>query len=189
MKSLPIKERQKRAKDLREGRTKRLPMPDVKDGVDIKFAAQFIAERNHYPGEKLWRTTDKVKKRVRDAIDRGKLSLQDDGKLMFGELMTWACEIPEWRTGLQGMPRSFYVNEAVAPGGFGVPSTFLTPPTYEECARALSELHRKFRALLLDNEQMQAELERIRPIAEANKRTRAKRSAAGKLGGRSNTRW
>jgi len=186
VKPLSIKERRIRAKELREGRAQRLPVPDINDGVDIKFAARFIAERNHRSAEKLFLVTDKVKKRLDYAINHGKLSLQGDGKLVFGELMAWACAIPEWSAGLAGMPRAFNVIGGVAPGGFGTVSIFLTPPTYEECARALCELDRKYRALSLVNAQMQAELEMLRPIAEADKRTRAKRSAAGKRGGRGN---
>lgn len=166
-------------------KTKPLANLGPHDEVDTADAVAFIAEQIEPSRTGSRMLMDAIQHRVKYAVDHGRLRRNVNGKLVFGELITWAQAIPEWQGAFSQFPS---INPAVGGvafkpmqvGGRG----HTTPADYAGVVAALRDATLRGYALEDELRAKDEELARLRPLEIKALKKSADGRKYGKTGGR-----
>jgi hypothetical protein len=101
---------------------------------------------------------NKVGGRVRDAVRRNKLK-EVDGGFVFGDLMAWAKNVPDWADGLSTFPHNNIAHiNAILPSMFGQAQAHCLPVSIDACHQRIIELETR-------NSSLEARIEELLPFA------------------------
>ena len=183
--ALSVRERIQRSRQPKHHDAEFMAVPELSDLVTILFATKLISQRIRPNHEEIRGVQDKVRQRIKYAINNRQLTLQPNACLCFGDLIAWAVTKKAWHSGLQGLHfHNSATAQLIAPAGRLQASGHSLPLTLDECHFRIKEMHGRILSLSQENERMNVELEVLRPIGIADKTSREKKSAAGKRGGR-----
>jgi hypothetical protein len=122
---------------------------------------------------------------VHYALKHGQLRSDANGRILFGDLVTWGKSKRDWSAAFGMLPS---LNRAVGYASIGemhgTASARTVPLTAEAKDIALGEAFVRIQELQATVKAQSDELARLRPIATEKQRLSAVASAAGKKGGR-----
>ena len=166
-------------------RAKPLVNPGANDPVNSAQAVAFIVHQLKPPKGDLRNTDGRVRAQVTYAIKRGHLRPDDNGNMLFGDLITWGRTKPKLNAALAQFPSLNVAHAAVSflplQGGGGAYAVPSDPAAKDVALRAaytrIHELEQTVRA-------QENELARLRPLEiEARKRS-SDGAIFGAMGGR-----
>ncbi|MEO5812845.1 MAG: hypothetical protein ABIQ63_12115 [Rhodanobacter sp.] len=123
-------------------------------------------------GEPLRTTVDKVRKRILYATLKGALTTVGTGAGLYScpEVIAWARK--KWPGKLNDLPAEHSVSASATAGFRDDGHMFVTPGDLPRCQAALLEALRENQQLRSELKAAQAEIERLKPIAEKYEKNR-----------------
>ena len=139
--------------------------PETDDYVSKGDAISFITA-NITEHESEWRAVrDKVGKRISYAVQVGELHFTDD-KILFGALMAWARDKPDWAPHLAQFPRIVNPRASETFSLSASSEALVLPETVGACHVALRQLHEQSQTATQCLAEALDEIQRLRPKAE-----------------------
>ncbi len=164
---------------------KRLANPKARDVVTVTEAVAFIVDQLA-PGPDYRRLEgNKVRKRVRAALQRGELRQVATDKMLFGDLTTWGRGYSDWRDALAPFPS---LNPGAGSIGFAAMQAggrgSAMPSDAAELQAALRAAHKRICELEDEISAKDEELTRLRPLEVKAQKKVSDGKLYGAMGGR-----